>query len=236
MRSLLKDPQERRSHWDGRYLSIGPEKVSWFQRDPTVSLELIDQAGLALTDAVIDIGAGASFLVDRLLERGFSDVTVLDVSDVALSLVNERISARFAEHLERRQAGGAPEGFATICCDLLEWTPPRRYKLWHDRAVFHFMVDPQDRVRYRACLAKALDEGGIAVIATFAADGPEECSQLPVARYSPDSLFAELSQPTCPGTGGDGCRFELLQSRREVHITPSGGSQPFSWVMLRRCG
>jgi SAM-dependent methyltransferase len=232
MQVPLTDSQARRSHWDNRYLSVGPERVSWFQREPVVSLELLDAAGVTPTDSVIDVGGGSSFLADRLLERGFTDVTVLDVSEVALGLVAERIAGRCGVDGGDESPRAGFEGLATLCADLLEWVPSRCYRVWHDRAVFHFMVEECDRVCYREKMARALEPGGFAIVASFAPDGPPECSQLPVARYSPVELFAELQ-------GKDEERgalsLEMIDARQELHTTPSGATQPFSWVLLRRC-
>jgi trans-aconitate methyltransferase len=200
----------RSRHWSEVYATTGAERVSWFQPDPTVSLELIDRLHLDRRQPVIDVGGGASTLVDRLLERGHIDVTVLDVSAHALGLAQRRLADRAQQvHWE------------TV--DLLQWTPTRRFALWHDRAVFHFLTDPHDRVRYRELATASVTLGGYLILATFAPDGPERCSRLPVARYSADELAEQL-----------GAGFTSVTSCREHHHTPTGVDQPFTWLLMHR--
>jgi hypothetical protein len=172
-----------------------------------MSLAMLDKMGVGPSVSVIDVGGGASFLVDRLVGRGFTDVTVLDVSGVALREARER-------------AGGS---VAWVEADLLRLVPTRRWGLWHDRAVFHFLTDEADRATYRGLLDAAVEPAGHVVIGTFADDGPESCSGLPVERYSADRLTDAIG----PG-------FERLWSQREMHRTPSGVDQPFTWVVLRK--
>jgi hypothetical protein len=198
----------RRGHWDDRYRASGSDEVSWYQEQPTVSLELISAAGLDRTTALIDVGGGAARLVDRLLADGWSDLTVLDVSDVAL-------------HEARTRVGPNPH-VEWIAQDLLTWRPTRRYDAWHDRAVFHFLVEEHDRRQYRAVLSEALTPEATLVVGAFASDGPTHCSGLPVARYDTDTLVHAL-----------GGRFDVLSTRREEHVTPRGRTQPFTWVALR---
>ncbi|MGH3843807.1 MAG: class I SAM-dependent methyltransferase [Pseudonocardiaceae bacterium] len=200
----------RSRHWDQVYDLKGAERVSWFQPEPTVSLALIDELHPRLSEPVVDVGAGASTLVDGLLHRGYTDLTVLDVSAHGLRLA-------------RQGLGESADRVRWELTDLLQWTPPRRFAVWHDRAVFHFLTDPADRVRYRELAAAAMSPGGHLVLGTFAADGPEQCSGLPVARYHPDQLAAEFG----PG-------FIPVTSRREHHHTPTGAEQRFTWLVLRR--
>lgn len=198
---------ERRRHWEQVYEGNDARLVSWFQERPVTSLELVDALGVPTDAAVVDVGGGASTLVDELAGRGFADLTVLDVSQAALDVVRRRI----------------PDAAVTwLCTDLLAWEPPRRYDLWHDRAVFHFLTDAADRRRYVEVLQAAMRPGAAVIVATFAADGPERCSGLPVARYSPGPLVDAL---------GDG--FETVETRREEHTTPAGAVQPFTWVAGR---
>jgi hypothetical protein len=171
-------------------------------------LELIETLGVGREAAVIDVGGGASKLVDHLIERGFSDLSVLDVSPAALAEGRRRLAAR------------AP--VVWLCEDLLVWRPERRFELWHDRAVFHFLVSPDERDTYLRALHSAVGANGFVVLGTFAPDGPPSCSGLPVARYS----VAELTDLLGP-------RFELLGTRREEHTTPKGVIQPFTWVAGR---
>lgn len=198
----------RDEHWDDVYRTKALDEVSWFQAEPSTSLRLLLGTQPAPT-SVIDVGAGASALADALVAAGVDDVTVLDVSEAALATVRERL------------ADLPPDAF--VVADITDWTPERTWDAWHDRAVFHFLTDPDDRAAYVAAARAALRPGAVAVIATFAADGPEMCSGLPTARYDADALAAEL---------GDG--FVLEHAEREVHRTPAGADQAFTWVVLRR--
>jgi SAM-dependent methyltransferase len=200
--------QRRSQHWESVYQRLGPDGVSWFQPRPSVSLDLIAQLGIPSHTPAIDVGGGASGLVDSLLAQGFQDVSVLDVSSAALEVARSRI--------------GPHPGVHWLQHDLLTWQPARQYGLWHDRAVFHFLVDPEDRDRYLSVLSAALAPGGHVILATFAADGPRRCSGLPVSRYGPDDL-AELLEG----------HIDLVASRREEHTTPGGIVQPFTWVAGR---
>jgi len=197
---------DRTTHWDTVYETRGAHGISWYQREPSTSLELFDALGATPDTAVIDIGGGASTLVDHLVARSFRDVTVLDLSASALDLARTRI-------------GPAP-AVTWVAADVLRWQPPRPYGLWHDRAVFHFFVDDADRAAYLTTLRAAVPTGAV-VLATFAPDGPDSCSGLPVARYGPDELADLL----------DG--FDVLEVRRHIHHTPSGAEQPFTFVAAR---
>ncbi len=200
---------DRKAHWEDVYKRKDDLDVSWFQERPDDSLLLIRESGLALTAPVIDVGGGTSRLVDGLLERGFSDITVLDIAANALQRSRERL-------------GPAGDRVHWLVADVTTWTPPRRYGLWHDRAVFHFLTDTADWAAYRRNLEAGLMPQGLAIIASFALDGPERCSGLPVIRYSPDTLSAEL-----------GAQFRLLDSRSVEHITPAGRSQRFQYSVFR---
>jgi SAM-dependent methyltransferase len=200
---------DRKSHWDGVYAQKAEDAVSWFQGSPGLSLSLIAYAGLAEADPIIDVGGGTSRLVDRLLAAGHQDVTVLDIAAAALQKSRERL-------------GPKAERVRWLAADITRWRPTRRHALWHDRAVFHFLTQPVDRLAYRRALAAGLAAGGTLIIASFALDGPERCSSLPVQRYSPESLAAELG----PG-------FRLLDSRAEDHLTPAGKSQRFQYSVFR---
>ena len=199
----------RREHWDERYRTVGAGSVSWFEPRPSLSLAMIEFAGLDPTDSVIDVGGGASSLSAELVGRGFTDVTVLDVSDTALALARDGLDD--------------PSTVEWITKDLLDWQPHRTWDLWHDRAVFHFLTERSQRDLYVDRLQTALAPGGTVCIATFAVDGPPQCSGLDVMRWSPDELLAEL------GTG-----FAEIAQGRHLHVTPNGGVQPFSWIVARR--
>ncbi len=208
MSNPQRNSEERARHWDSAYTAGGVRGVSWYQDAPTVSLELIEALGIARDAAIIDVGGGASVLADRLVERGFVDVSVLDVSAAALAEARSRMAGAARVHWLHE--------------DLLDWRPERRFDLWHDRAVFHFLIAPADRDEYLRILRSALRPDGCVVLATFAEDGPELCSGLPVARYSAARLADVL---------GEG--FELVETRREEHVTPKGVMQPFTWVVAR---
>jgi hypothetical protein len=201
------------AHWDGIYGRSGAERVSWYQAEPAMSLELLEAAGLAADGAsVLDVGGGASLLVDRLLEAGVQEVSVLDCSRQGLSLSQQRL-------------GASASKVDWILADLLCWEPSRTWRLWHDRAVLHFFTDDESVARYVELATRAVEAGGAAVIATFAPDGPTSCSGLAVRRWAAVDL-AERFGPA----------WSLEETRIEDHLTPSGSSQRFSWVVLRRFG
>ena len=201
---------ERRSHWNKVYTTKSADRVSWFQPRAETSMHLIEAAGASENSAIIDIGGGSSVLVDQLLDADFSDVTVLDISERALVGSKERLGARAAE-------------VRWIVSDILAWAPARSYDIWHDRAAFHFLTDERDRAVYRATLLKGLRSGGALIIGTFAENGPEKCSGLPVHRWSAEALADEL-----------GAEFRLIESLRENHSTPWGSAQPFMWARFER--
>lgn len=200
---------ERKDHWEDVHSRKREDEVSWFQEQPGTSLALLTEA-LESSASIIDIGAGASRLVDSLLERGFSDITVLDISAAALERAKARLGAR-AESVDWQVA------------DITEWRPTRRRDAWHDRAVFHFLVDAEDRAAYRQALLAGTHPGSRIVMGTFAEDGPEKCSELPVQRYSAEQLAKEL-----------GAEFRLQQTLREAHETPAGKIQNFRFCVFER--
>ena len=212
-------------HWDTIYGTKATDEVSWFQRQPTTSQRLLTSVS-SPSGAVIDVGAGASTLVDTLLDEGWSDVTALDVSAKALALVRDRISHRVTDRVgdQRHDLPRVRQGSASfVVANVLSWQPERTYDAWHDRAVFHFLVLPEQRDQYVATASRAVRSGGVVVLGTFAADGPTQCSGLPTARYDADGLAA-VFEPD----------FSLEHSEREEHVTPGGAVQPFTWVVLRR--
>ncbi len=201
---------DKKSHWEGVYADRGPDEVSWFQADPAKSLEFIRLAGLPKGGAFIDVGGGASVLVDRLQEAGFEDLSVLDISAKSLSYSKERLSA----------GAGRVHWFEA---DVLSFAPDREFALWHDRAVFHFLTEPGERARYTALMGRAVKIGGHAILATFAPDGPAKCSGLEVRRYDAALMKAELG----PG-------FELVRQDAETHVTPWDQEQRFAYFLFRR--
>ena len=201
--------ESRQAHWEGVYTKKGENEVSWFQENPAPSLELIAHVGATPASAIIDVGGGASRLVDNLVERGFKDITVLDLSGAALEAAKGRL-------------GGPAVGVHWIVADATVWEPLKAYDIWHDRAAFHFLTEDRDRSAYVALLEHALKVGGYAIIATFALDGPERCSGLPVMRYDPVSLGQTL-----------GRAFQLVDARRHTHATPWGSDQSFQFSVFR---
>lgn len=202
---------EARRHWEAVYAARDPEALSWFQAEPAPSLAMIAATGLTPAARVIDVGAGASLLADRLLDRGFARVTVLDVSSQALATTETRLGDRAAA-VER------------VAADVTAWTPPTgAFDLWHDRAVFHFLVEDAGRRGYVRALTSALKPGGYAILATFSLTGPDRCSGLPVQGYSPATLQAAL-----------GPDFQFIEARPETHRTPGGATQDFVWCLFRK--
>jgi SAM-dependent methyltransferase len=200
-----------KAHWESIFSTKNATEVSWYQPSPRTSLQIIQAVAPQRTATVLDVGGGASTLVDGLLAAGYQHLTILDLSQAAL----EQARARLGPDARRVRWQEA---------NILTATLDEGVDVWHDRAVFHFLTDPADRRRYVEQVRRSLRQGGHGVIATFAEDGPERCSGLKVARYSPDALHRAF---------GDG--FELLESRREEHATPSGATQRFVYCLLRHC-
>lgn len=201
-----------KAHWEAVYASKTPAEMSWSQPQPARSLELLEQLGISPASAIIDVGSGVSTLVDVLLERGIGKVTLLDISGAALAQVKARLGARSASVTWI-------EGDVT----QVDLGAGASYDFWHDRAVFHFLTGADDRRRYVAAAAHALRPGGAALIATFAPQGPQRCSGLDVVRYDSELLAREF-----------GSEFSLERSTDELHHTPSGGVQAFTYTVLRR--
>ena len=197
-------------HWETVYSTKHETEVSWFQDYPAPSLAMIAAAGATVASAVIDIGGGESRLVDALVADGHRDVTVLDLSGTALQVARQRM-------------GAAAAGVEWIVADVTAWRPPRRFDIWHDRAAFHFLADESERAAYVAALDAALPPGGHAIIATFAPDGPERCSGLPVTRYDGEGLARAL-----------GAGFRRIDSRPHRHVTPWGAAQSFQFSLFRK--
>ncbi|MGH8123178.1 MAG: class I SAM-dependent methyltransferase [Rudaea sp.] len=201
----------RELHWDVVYREKTEAQTSWYRAHLDESLRLIDALVLPPDAPLLDVGGGRATLVDDLLARGFRDVTVLDLSVVALAEA-------------RRRLGADADKVCWIAGDVGETElPAARYALWHDRALFHFLIDAAERARYVAALARAVRTDGHALIATFAIDGAERCSGLPVRRYDEAGLAAEFA-----------AAFELIDASRHVHLTPAGREQPFTYAVLRR--
>ena len=203
----------QRDHWERIYQSTSASDVSWYQPTPAISLDLIRRVGPDPDTPIIDVGGGASTLVDRLLDDGYRNVTVLDLSDAALAIARRRLGERAAN-------------VAWIESDVLSAPlPAAGYAVWHDRAVFHFLTDLRDRERYVAKAHDAVRSNGHVIVASFAPDGPTRCSGLDVMRYSPETMHAQF-----------GPAFRLLESVGEEHHTPSGATQAFVYCLCRVMG
>lgn len=196
---------ERKSHWQKIYSEKSPLEVSWYQLAPTLAYELIHASGVDRNAPLIDVGGGASTLVDHLLDDGYTAISILDIAASAL------------EHAQQR-LGERAQQVRWVEVDITRFESTQTYQLWHDRAVFHFLTDAEDRARYRAAVERALVPGGHLIIGTFAPGGPERCSGLPIVQYDSARMQTEF------GKG-----FELLEMRTETHHTPSGKDQLFNF-------
>ena len=202
-------PTDRQAHWENIYTTKGEAEVSWFEETPTKSLRLLQLVGAQPSSAIIDVGGGASRLVDNLLAQGFENITVLDLSAAALNSARARL-------------GDKGDAVKWIVADATEWQPKDTHDVWHDRAAFHFLTSEKEQQAYVKRLNEALKRGGHVINGTFALDGPEKCSGLPVARHSAESLSALLAPD-----------FDLIGSRRHEHITPWQAVQKFQFSISR---
>jgi 2-polyprenyl-3-methyl-5-hydroxy-6-metoxy-1,4-benzoquinol methylase len=200
---------EREAHWDAVYRCKGQTGVSWYQQTPRICLELIDSVAGRGARRIIDVGGGASVLADRLLERDFSHVAVLDVSTTAMECAKRRLGSRAS-------------AVQWIAADLLTVDSLGEYDIWHDRAVFHFLTAPEERQRYVELASRTIAPGGHLIIGTFSDNGPTKCSGLEVCRYDACSLAAEF-----------GDAFTLVREAKETHITPAGVGQEFVFGLFR---
>lgn len=199
-----------KSHWDQVYGTKAPDAVSWYAPHLQESLAYIRRTGVPLVASIVDIGGGESTLVDDLLEAGYNKVSVLDLSEKALEVCRSRLGAR-------------ADGVAWLAADVLEHDfPPASFDIWHDRAVFHFLTEPQQRSAYVAQVLRALKPGGFAIVGAFGPEGPAQCSGLPVARYSSEALHDEF-----------GGQFRLLDHSVNLHTTPWGATQQFVYCFCR---
>lgn len=201
---------DRHAHWQKVYTAKAETEVSWFQPRSEVSLGLIRAAAPDLAAGILDVGGGASRLVDELAGLGYSDLSVLDIAEAALERSRARLGTRAAQ-------------IGWIVADITQWQPPRRWYVWHDRAVFHFLTATEDQDAYFRALDRATVPGATAIVSTFALDGPERCSGLPVQRYDAAALAARL-----------GAGFALVGERAEAHETPGGAVQKFVYAMFRK--
>ncbi len=208
---LGKHTMETKAHWEHIYSSRTVTEVSWFQEHAALSLQCIREANILPGQAIIDVGGGASTLADDLVDAGHRQITVLDLSAAALAAAQQRMGEN-AGQVRWMEA------------DILDVELERHaYDVWHDRAVFHFLTSPQARERYVQTVLHAVKPGGLVIVATFAEDGPEQCSGLPVVRYSAGSLHGTFGEP-----------FILLGHKRESHRTPGGKEQRFIYCFCRK--
>lgn len=197
-------------HWETVYTTKAPDLVSWFQTTPETSLAALSRMAAPPTSAIIDVGGGASALADSLLDRGWANVTILDLAASALEVSQSRLGPRASQ-------------VQWIATDITQWSPARQYDIWHDRAVFHFLTTKEARDAYKNALHAGLRRGGWLIMATFALDGPDKCSGLPVVRYDADLLTQELGQD-----------FTLLEAWVEEHKTPWNSDQSFNWCVYEK--
>jgi 2-polyprenyl-3-methyl-5-hydroxy-6-metoxy-1,4-benzoquinol methylase len=202
---------QTKDHWENIYVEKGGRGVSWFQEHALASLEIIRRTAVSKSAKIIDVGGGASTLVDDLLGEGYRDLTVLDISAKALNAAKLRL-------------GGNGGLVNWIEADITEAVlPGRHYGVWHDRGVFHFLTDPQARRKYVEAVLHAVKPGGHVIVATFGPDGPLQCSGLPIVRYSPETLHDEF-----------GGQFLLVEHKEEAHVTPTGAVQQFIYCYCRK--
>jgi trans-aconitate methyltransferase len=207
---LFMNDASRQAHWEKVYGTKGEKEVSWFQETPAPSLDLIALTGVSAEAEIIDVGGGTSRLVDDLIAREFCHLTVLDLSEAALAAAKSRV-------------GGSGADVQWVVADVTKWEPPQMYDLWHDRAAFHFLTEQADQSAYVDRLRRAVKPGGYVIIGTFAPDGPERCSGLPIVRHDSTTLAAIL-----------GSDFALIDARRHNHTTPWGAVQRFQFSTFRR--
>lgn len=202
---------QSKEHWEKVYSTKAADAVSWFQPHAELSLDIIRSTRLGRDAAIIDVGGGASTLIDDLVANGYTDLTVLDLSGAALNAARKRLGVQESK-------------VRWIEADITRvGLPANRYDIWHDRAVFHFLTDPADRAAYVKTVLRSVKPGGHVIVATFGTDGPLQCSGLPVMRYSADELHDQF-----------GAAFQLLDHREEKHHTPSGAVQQFVYCYCRR--
>ena len=194
---------DRRKHWGDVYQEKSPSEVSWYQKEPKLSLELIRSTNVVSNEAIIDVGGGTSVLVDHLGKEYYTNLTVLDISENAIARAKKRL-------------GDSATSIKWIVSDITQFDPPQKFSLWHDRALFHFLTDQSDREIYVKTLKNAIKPEGHLIIATFAIGGPEKCSGLEIVQYDTEKMIAEL-----------GDNFKLIEERKEVHITPANKEQKF---------
>ena len=207
----MPDSIDTKRHWENTYATKAPDTVSWYRRHLETSLALIERAAEALDAPIIDVGGGESTLVDDLLLRGYRNLTVLDVSQTAIEVTKKRL-------------GSAAEQVRWLVGDIVEIELEQHaFDLWHDRAVFHFLTAPEQRLAYVRQVTNSVKRGGHVIVSTFGPEGPTKCSGLEVMRYDADSLHGEF-----------GGQFRMVESSKELHQTPLGTTQQFLYCYCRR--
>ncbi len=201
---------DTKKHWEDVYQSKATDEVSWYQSNPATSLSLIEAAGLEKHQPIIDVGGGASNLVDHLLADGYSNLSVLDISATAIEAAKKRLGQKAGQ-------------ISWYEADVTRFHPPVKFSLWHDRAVFHFLTREEDRQAYVENLSNSLSGHGQVIIATFSLNGPKQCSGLDIVQYDEDKIAAVLGE-----------RFELHNTVSEVHMTPARKEQAFSYFCFRK--
>ena len=200
----------RKEHWENIYANKKMNEVSWFQQEPTISLALIQKNTQSKDDAIIDIGGGDGFLVDNLLELGYTNITVLDISANAINKAKERL-------------GINADKVKWIISDITKFIPTEKYEVWHDRAVFHFLTQEKDIESYKILVDENISDNGHFILATFADDGPDKCSGLEVCKYSEKDMENSFS-----------AAFKVIESFKYKHLTPFGTIQNFTFSVFRK--
>ncbi|MEZ4773784.1 MAG: class I SAM-dependent methyltransferase [Bacteroidia bacterium] len=202
--------ERRKDHWENVYETKSDQEVSWYQEIPDTSLNLINSLSLDKEDSIIDIGGGNSNLVSELSKKGFTNLSVLDISAKSLERTKSKLGQKSTE-------------IQWIVSDILEFQPPQQYSLWHDRATFHFLIHENDILQYVNIVSKAIKKEGYLIVATFSASGPKKCSGLEITQYSKEKLQSLFHES-----------FELIQSFEEVHKTPFETEQNFVYTIFKR--
>lgn len=201
---------DRKTHWENVYGGNSPLELSWYESEPTVSLQLIHNSQVAHNAPIIDVGGGASTLVDSLCDEGYTNVSVLDISKTALKHAQQRLGDK-ADEVEWYEE------------DITRFNPPQQFSIWHDRAVFHFLTEQTDRESYVKVLKRALKPNGHLIIAAFSIGGSTKCSGLDVVQYNAKKLMLEL-----------GDSFQLVTMINDVHVTPANKEQQFTYFYLKK--
>lgn len=199
-----------KEYWDAIYADKSAQDVSWYQLTPTLSLTMINDCCCSKNDAIIDVGGGASVLVDHLLQQHYQQLSVLDISENALQYAKLRL-------------GTQADKIDWICADITTYTPPKPFSIWHDRAVFHFLTTASARKKYIQTLNKSLNSGSFLILAAFSIDGPKMCSGLDIVQYDLKKLHSELG----PG-------FKLINQQSELHRTPDDNEQQFTYYCFQK--